>query len=790
MKFSKTKICYLIFLFIFFAFNGFSQNSSSSDSVGDLIRRAKSDTSKVNLYNKLFKYFNRSDSVRADSCYSASFRLAQRAGYDNGITDAMAAYAGYLITGFKNDRAIILNNKAISGYMLMLQTSGGDMEKKEIYNKIARCHLNNGFAYSSMNNYDKSIVYFKNALMNFEVTGNLKGISLCYNNMAISYKDKGDYSSSIEYNQKLYIIARQLNDKILMAGCVFNIASVYEHLGNYTNALKYIQLSLKISESQKFGKGIAKCYNSMGTIHYKQKNYQTAVTYFLMSLKIKQKINDKPGLANCFNNIGLVYMSTGKNSDAVDNFNKALDLYSETQNKQGESFCLNNLAMVNKSFGNYAKSLGYLQKSLFISKSINDVPNIALMMVNIADVLNLEGKYNEAVSYSRKGLEISRNIHSLDVMNQAYSSLSLSYEKLNNPSKSLEYFKLFSQTNDSLFNKEKNKQLVEMEAGYQLENKQKEIENLNRDKTLKDIEIKRQTAQKLAYLLGLLLMLIVAIGIFKRYYDKRKANQVLTLQKVEISEKNAELQSQNEEILSQKSRLEENLVYTEKLQEVLKSDLSKYKQVALKKLINPHFIFNSLNSIQSFILQNDKLQASIYLSKFSDLMRKTLDYSQKDYISLNEELEALMLYMELEQKRFEGKFKFEINTDPKIDKNECRIPPMILQPFVENSIWHGFMYKENEGKLAIRLLLNDSGNMVICTIEDNGIGRERAGELNKNKPRRESHGIEITNQRLSIFNSLQHAGIEIAYYDLKDQEGKSAGTRVVFNFPYLMNGFE
>ncbi|MBI5540423.1 MAG: tetratricopeptide repeat protein [Bacteroidia bacterium] len=790
MKISKIKtLLFLLFLLVIKP-EVFSQTSTVLDSLKVLIRNTKIDTVKVNLYNKCFKFISIEDTLAAEKNYLISFKLSRSIRYTLGMADAMAGYADYLVSCYKNDKAVVYNKKAIPIYIWKLHSSASDQQATDIYNKIAKCYSNNGFAYINAGDYKKAISQFNNSLNNYEIVNNDNGISLCYNNLSICYKYIGDYTVAIDYSQKTYSVAKQNNDKNLMAGSAFNIASIYEKLNNNTKALKYVQLSLRIAEGIKFDKGIAKCYNSIGTLHYKQKNYKTALSYFIKSLKLKQKTNDKIGIAHTFNNIGLIYMSTKEDVSAIDNFEKALQGYTEIDNVQGQAFCLNNIALVYKDRGNYNKALDYLHKSVATANIINDIPNVGSYLVNIADILNLMGNYNEAIEYSKKSLEINLKLNYTERINQAYAALSLSYEKLNDFNKSLEYFKLYSQTNDSLFSKEKNKQMIELEATYQLDNKQKEIENLNRDKQIKDAEIKRQTAQKLTFLLGLLLMIIITIGILKRYYDKRKANQILTLQKIEISEKNSELFTQNEEILLQKTKLEDNLVYTEKLQEVLKADLSKYKQVALKKLINPHFIFNSLNSIQSFILQNDKLQASIYLSKFSDLMRKTLEYSQKDYISLNEELEALKLYLELEQKRFDGKFDFEIITDSKIDKNECKIPPMIFQPFVENSIWHGFMHKESNGMLLINLKLDDSGIMVICNIEDNGIGREKSKEINKNRIKRESHGIEITNQRLSILNSLYNLDIQIIYFDLKDKEGNSSGTKVTFNFPYIVNNFD
>ncbi len=252
-----------------------------------------------------------------------------------------------------------------------------------------------------------------------------------------------------------------------------------------------------------------------------------------------------------------------------------------------------------------------------------------------------------------------------------------------------------------------------------------------------------------------------------------------------VEEQNEELNKQNKEITIQRDKLVENLKYTEKLQETLKNDLSHYMLISFRKLMNPHFIFNSLNSIQSFILQNDKLKASLYLSKFSGLVRKVLEQSQQEYISLNDELATLSIYIELESERFVGRFSSLINIEPNIVTERYLVPPLIFQPFVENAIWHGLMAKEGEGQLSIDIKL--SNEYLLCTVEDNGVGREASTINNKKRKRGESFGIKATDQRLKILNSLNKTDMVVKYTDLKDDEGNAMGTRVEFFLPCLNN---
>jgi ligand-binding sensor domain-containing protein/anti-sigma regulatory factor (Ser/Thr protein kinase) len=216
----------------------------------------------------------------------------------------------------------------------------------------------------------------------------------------------------------------------------------------------------------------------------------------------------------------------------------------------------------------------------------------------------------------------------------------------------------------------------------------------------------------------------------------------------------------------------------------LRLKLNKYMQQALSKQMNPHFIFNSLNSIQYYILKNDKISSNKYLTKFANLMRIILDNSQHQTIPIKDELSALSLYIELESLRFEDKFEYSIVVDEKIDTTYFCIPPLLIQPYVENAIWHGLMHKVDKGILKIEMQLDEK--IIVCTIEDNGIGRDKANEIRKSQNRKyESKGTNITGDRLRLINTLNNIKMDVHYFDLHDTDGKPCGTKVMISFPLI-----
>jgi len=217
---------------------------------------------------------------------------------------------------------------------------------------------------------------------------------------------------------------------------------------------------------------------------------------------------------------------------------------------------------------------------------------------------------------------------------------------------------------------------------------------------------------------------------------------------------------------------------------LIQQEINQYRQQALSKQMNPHFLFNSLNSIQSYIVKNDRISSSRYLSKFATLMRIILNNSQNQAIPLSDELSALKLYLELESMRFKDRFEYTIEIDPIINQISTLVPPFIIQPFIENSIWHGLMNREGNGKLQIKLIHEEF--LLRCIVEDNGVGRKLAAEIEGIRPfGRPSKGISITETRLKLFGSKNIVPNPIIYTDLYDQLGAPEGTRVEILIPIL-----
>lgn len=217
----------------------------------------------------------------------------------------------------------------------------------------------------------------------------------------------------------------------------------------------------------------------------------------------------------------------------------------------------------------------------------------------------------------------------------------------------------------------------------------------------------------------------------------------------------------------------------EALKTAFNKQLAEMEMKALRAQMNPHFLFNSLNAIKFYVLKRSKEKAAEYLTDFSRLIRLVLHNSSQQLITLKEELEALELYVRIELLRFDEQFDFEIKTMPEVDVENFLIPPMLLQPYVENAIWHGLMHKKS-GKGKLLIALEQQNGTLQCTIEDNGIGREKAKEVrSKSAQRNKSMGMSITRHRMDISQLLGNMHFDVQVEDLMDASGNALGTRVI-----------
>jgi len=235
--------------------------------------------------------------------------------------------------------------------------------------------------------------------------------------------------------------------------------------------------------------------------------------------------------------------------------------------------------------------------------------------------------------------------------------------------------------------------------------------------------------------------------------------------------------------LYEKELEKKNKIIEQSMTRKFERQIAEVEMKALRAQMNPHFLFNALNSIKLYVVSNESKTAALYLTKFSKLIRIILKNSKSKLVSLEDELNALELYIQMEQFRFDFRFDYEIKIDENVDKEFTEIPPMLLQPYVENAIWHGLMHKhDGKGELCIRIKIKD-GNIEFI-IEDNGIGRAKSMTLKSKTKTHESVGMKITANRLNIANKPYGTDGKLRIIDKENEAGKGIGTKVIFSLPH------
>ncbi len=313
------------------------------------------------------------------------------------------------------------------------------------------------------------------------------------------------------------------------------------------------------------------------------------------------------------------------------------------------------------------------------------------------------------------------------------------YQQMKMYDKALESAKLVMAYNDSILKEENRYRMAKVAGELAMEKKDRQIAFLKQEKDLENAEQARHRQLAVSIIIGLLLL----SGLFFMMYKRKKTREKLTLEK----------------------------------------ELAESKQKALHLQMNPHFIFNCLGSISSFIAQNNPDLAIKYLSKFSRLMRLTLEYSKASLIPVAKEAEIIKNYLELEQLRFNHKFDFDIHLADDIE-DDLGLPPMLIQPFVENAVLHGMAMKNNKGKIEVTFQLKNSS--LLCKIQDDGVGRKVSQEMKeKSVAQHKSMAMDITKKRLKILGLSSSKAAQFKIEDLKNNTGEVAGTLVTIELPLL-----
>lgn len=579
---------------------------------------------------------------------------------------------------------------------------------------------------TSILNLSKDISYFETA-------------SYALNALGANQRNVSNYDASIKLHKEAQLFAEKAESTEFKIISMNMIGVAYRRMDIIKPALDYHTDALKIAysiinPSQTIKRSIAVSQNSIGNIYLALKQYDLAIEQFKKSLTIENEAENKLGLAINYHNIGYAEEAKGNLEAALTNFEISLEYNNAINSEIGRVICFNSIGGVYLKQANYKDANPMIKKALEKALDIDDQFYITASYINLGKLEFEMNKLSSAEKHLKKALNIANSYNLNSSIAESSKLLSQINVKNKKYKDALKYYQEAVEIESTFLTKQNLQYVNNIAVEYENENKNNQIKALAEENETVRLRLERNK-QILLYTSLLLAILGTALFIMNRTKALKREKQILTLE-----------------------------------QDMLRSQM------------NPHFIFNSLNSIKLYIINNDKTNAVYYLNKFSKLIRKILMASKEKETSLNDEIETMKLYMNIENIRFSNEIDFKVNVDPSINTEVTKIPSMVLQPFLENSLWHGLSSKANNKKIDLNVSKN-SPEFITVEIIDNGIGRVASQKINEQKKlKRNSVGIDITKARLANFSEAFPNSYTLEIEDLYENNIPS-GTKVTLQIP-------
>lgn len=568
----------------------------------------------------------------------------------------------------------------------------------------------------------------------------------CYalNSLGAIYRNVSHYDKALVAHQKAKELAELVSNKELEVISLNMTGVVYRRMDFIKPALDYHKKALDIANnikepSETLKTSIAVSQNSLGNIYLTLKLYDLAIKEFEKSLIIEKETNNRLGLAINYQNLGYADEAKGLLDLALKNYKRSLDYNNQIGSEVGRVICYNSIGQVYIKQKKYVDAKVIIEEALKKALTLNDQFYISLSYINLGWTQLEMGELQPAEENLERGLTIAENFSLKTAIVDANYRLSELYDRTGDYKNAMIHYKNAIELERTIFNERNMQYVSDIIIQYENEAKNSEIKALASENEI--VKTKLERNQKIFWytLFGLILMAGLILA-FNRNQQLKQEKQILTLE-----------------------------------QDMLRSQM------------NPHFIFNSLNSIKLYIINNEKENAVYYLNKFSKLIRKILIASTEKEMTLEDELDTMKLYMNIENIRFSNEIDFQIEVDKSINASSIRVPSLILQPFLENALWHGLSSKKDDKQITLEVT-KPSDQFIAITIQDNGVGRIESERINLSKIlKRKSVGISITKARLANFSKGFTGDYRINIEDLYDENGEPSGTRVIVHIPTRSN---
>ncbi len=752
------KICFLFFIVICHR-TVFAQEHIA-DSLRRIVETAPSDSARVHALYHFSDYYSNKNSELALKYAQEALELAEEIGYEKGISFSL--------------------------------------------NGVGNCYYDLGEFNHALDCYERRL----------ELTTRLKdsvGIAASKDNIASIYLHQGEFSKALEYRKQSNDFYERTGDLIKLANGYIWIGNIYLQQADYESAVaNYLKGKRILTELDK-EEELAIVYVNLCSVFKNLLDFEKAIQYGLEAARLFNKMEHLNGEGVSHYRLSLVYTDLKQYEKSVEHLLKAQELFTRVQNGYFLSLVDMALAYNYMEDKEFEPALEYYHKALEKAVKEDDLGAQAIVFTNIGSINYEKGEYEEALVYLRQAENILQKLEEKRVLSKTYIVYVLTFSSLHEQDSVFFYMNKYEALKDSMITEQTLQAVAELQIKYDTEKKEKEIallnlenerkqsslDRLNQLNHLSELQLQQSLMENLNYQQSLQLA---------ETEKEKQQNKIQLLILNEEMYKQSRLHAQRLNrlfsigyiiiivalaftaflvFLAFRNKKEKEKALLKQTAAELNRQLMEMHMKAINFQLNPHFIFNCVHSVE-YLLKESKTEESITcLKKFSNLTRLMLESMSKQDIPLEKELEIVKAYMDLKQVRFDKPFTYAIDKDPAIDVKTTMVPPLILQPFIENSIKHGFINGEETYK--INICLRTSDNMLFCVITDNGIGymASRNGIKRVSGYKKESLGLKLTEDRLRVINQMKLCSASFTIQDLQTKDIGLNGTVVSLSLPYI-----
>ncbi len=544
-----------------------------------------------------------------------------------------------------------------------------------------------------------------------------------------SFFNQKNYDVALKYYNQANPYFTLLNDSVNITQTLRNIGLIHLYKSDYNKALSIYEQSLAISEEMNDSENIAICYQNMGIALGELNKLEMQQTYYKKALLLYTKQKDETSIADINLNLGHCYIKLAQYNKAGEYYKNALSVYKKVQDSSKIASVYGNLGSLYLKQDQLEEAGYYYDLSGELYTKINDKTGLINTYLGLGNLSSKKGQKETAIEFYTKSEKLNEKVEITKIRMENLSNLYHSYKEIKEFEKANILLEKYYTLKDSIYYTNQNDKVIKLENKYLFQKNKNKLAEVT-------------ASNRLYILIIFAIIFIVAIGLTIGWF-------YFSTKRLENKQRQLSLE-----------------------------------QKVLRTQMNPHFLFNSLSAIQCYILENKTLDAVEFLAEFAGLMRMVLQYSQNEYIILQQEIEILDYYIKLQNRRFGDKVDYEIIIDRDIDTARVQVPPMLGQPFIENSFEHGNIINKPDGKITVHFIRKDK--KLFYTIEDNGIGINNINskKVNQNIKKHKSLAIKITKERLSLMNKgLFSDKVNLIVLD-KTLQGKE-GTKVEFTLPLL-----